>query len=82
MIQKIIRVGNSLGIIIPNEVARKSNLKVGKKVFIDKDPNGSTVLISENANTFKSSVTPDFLKIVNSINKKYGTALRNLAISK
>lgn len=78
MIQKIIKVGNSIGVIIPNEIAKKAGLKVGKKVFVEKDPNGSTVLINEDANVL-SSITPGFLNIVENINKKYGVALKNLA---
>ncbi len=77
--QKIITVGNSLGVIIPKELAKKTGLKSGSKVFVDKDPNGQSIVINKNARAFDSSITPDFLRIVGNINKKYGPALKELA---
>ncbi len=77
--QKVIQVGNSLGIVIPKELAKKSGLKAGSNVYIQKDPNGPSIVINSKSRVFDSSITPDFLRIVSGINKKYGPALKELA---
>lgn len=79
MQQKIVRIGNSIGVIIPKDIAKKSGIKAGSKVYVDKDPNGSSIIINKDATALSSSITPDFLKIVNNVHKKYGPALRRLA---
>ena len=38
MIQKIIRVGNSVAVIIPKKVLEEKRIKVGDKVNISVDP--------------------------------------------
>lgn len=79
MIQKIIKVGNSLGVLIPRELVAQVGLVAGNKVYMEKDPNGTSIVINKNSKVFSSSITPDFLRIVDNINKKYGVALKNLA---
>ncbi len=78
MTQKIIKVGNSLGIVIPKDLALQVGIKAGNEVFVEKDPNGMSIVVNKNK-VFDSSITPDFLKIVGNINKKYGPALSELA---
>lgn len=79
MLQKIIQIGNSIGVVIPKELARQTGVKAGSKIYMEKDHNGSTILISKNQKSFNSSITPDFLRIISNINKKYGPALQELA---
>ena len=79
MIQKIIPIGNSIGILIPREIANKAGLKAGIKVHIENDPTGSSISINKNATLARSSLTPDFARIMAAINKKYGPALKKLA---
>lgn len=79
MQQKIIPIGNSVGVIIPKELIDKIGLQVGSEVFIDKDPHGTSILIHKDKDALKSSLTPGFLKIVNNIHLKYGNALQELA---
>ena len=78
MIQKIIQIGNSIGIIIPKALSGK-NLKPGEKVIIDKDPSSETYTISKNKKTGISSITPHFFAVLDRVNNQYGKALREIA---
>jgi len=78
MIQKIIQIGNSIGIIIPKALSGK-NLKPGEKVIIDKDPSSETYTISKNKKTGILSITPHFFAVLDRVNSQYGKALREIA---
>lgn len=79
MEQKIIQVGNSAAVVIPKQLLTEAGLDVGNKVVVEKDPNGLTIAISRKGATFASSITPEFIAIIERINKKYGPALKKLA---
>lgn len=78
MTQKIVQIGNSLGIIIPKNLMEGLGLKVGEKVFLEKDPYGKTLRISAEENS-TSSITPDFLRIIEKVHKHYSKALLELS---
>ena len=79
MKQKIIQIGNSAGVTIPKEVLKETGLKNGSRVYVEKDPNGETIYITRKERLFTSSITPDFLAVLDKVNKKYGAALKRLA---
>ncbi len=79
MEQKIIQVGNSAAVVIPKKLLNEVGLDIGNKVFLEKDPNGGTIAISKRGAMFTSSITPEFIAIIERINKKYGPALKELA---
>lgn len=78
MNQTVIPIGNSYGIIIPKQLMSQTGIKPGSILTVQKDPNGNTILLSQNGK-IKSSITPDFLHAVDNINKKYGQAFKDLA---
>jgi AbrB family looped-hinge helix DNA binding protein len=80
MTQTVIQVGNSQAVVIPNEIRTKVGLKKGSKIDVELAADGKTVLLSK-AGTKKtsSSITPEFIKILEGVNKRYGPALRKLA---
>lgn len=78
MNQTVIPIGNSYGIIIPKQLMNQTGIKLGSVLTIQKDQNGNTLLLSKNGR-IKSSITPDFLHAVDSVNKKYGKAFKDLA---
>lgn len=78
MIQKIIQIGNSLGVIIPKALSG-NHLKAGEKVVVEKDQASETYTISKNKNTGISSITPYFFGVLDRVNKQYGKALREIA---
>lgn len=78
MDQTVIPIGNSYGIIIPKQLMNQTGIKPGSVLTLQKDPNGNTVLMTQNGK-IKTSITPDFLHSVDSVNKKYGKAFKDLA---
>lgn len=78
MLQSIIKIGNSIGVIIPKALAGKS-LKPGDKVFVEKDSASSTFLIHKNGKRTVSSITPYFLQVLDRVNKQYGKAFGAIA---
>lgn len=78
MMQKIIQIGNSIGVIIPKALSGNS-LKVGEMVSVEKDQVSDTYTISKNKKTGISSMTPHFFAILDRVNNQYGKALREIA---
>lgn len=78
MFQNIIKIGNSIGVIIPKTLAGKS-LKPGDKVFMEKDSASGTFLIHKNGKGTISSITPHFLQVLERVNKQYSKAFEAIA---
>lgn len=78
MQQKVIQIGNSIGIVIPQSLA-SDTLKPGDIVHVDKDPISSTFFINKTKKGISSSITPEFLSWFNKFNKRYRSALSELA---
>jgi len=70
MIQKIIRVGNSVAVTIPKKVIEEKNLKVGQLAEVDIQPVKKTR---------KTTLTPAFLEWVDKYIEKNRPALEELA---
>lgn len=80
MLQKIIQIGNSAGIIIPKSLLNDLHLREGSQVVIEKDDAGKFLVIAnKNIKRKKASLSPRFLKILERVNKQYGQAFRQLA---
>lgn len=73
MIQQTIKVGNSIGVIIPKNVLKENKIKVGDKVQIDVLP------VKPLRKTSKSTVSPELLTWLDGFNKRYKNALQELA---
>ena len=70
MIQKIIRVGNSAAVTIPQSVIKEKRLKVGDNVQIDLEPVKKAQ---------KTTLTPEFIKWVDKYIENNRPALDELA---
>ncbi len=79
MKQKVIQIGNSVGVVIPKKYLRETGLREGSWIYVEKDPNGKTLMISQDQEVFTSSITPEFLKTLKKINQKYRGAFEELA---
>lgn len=80
MKQKIIKIGNSAGVIIPYELREEAGLKLGDSVSVDYMPGGQALSISKKGEGGTSpSITPEFYDWLNKFNKKYKKALTELA---
>ena len=83
MLQKLIQIGNSTGIIIPNSLLNELNLKEGNQVIIEKDESGKFLTVAnKNVIRKKARFSPRFSAILEKVNKQYGQALRQLAEQK
>lgn len=68
MIQKIIRIGNSAGVIIPKSVLKDNNFRIGDKVEIEIFPLGS-----------RYSERLRFIQKIDDIIKKHGPVFEELS---
>lgn len=80
MTQKIIQIGNSTGIIIPKKVLDQLGLKPGNEVTIDQNLSDKSLTIMKKGRKIKqTSITPEFLTLLEKVNKNYSLALKELA---
>lgn len=79
MLQKIIRVGNSLAITIPKDFARQINLRAGEMIAVETDISSKTLLVKPKKEAYKTSLTPEFFDWLSRISTKYEKAIEELA---
>ena len=83
MVQKIIKVGNSLGITLPKDFVRQSGLSAGQTVVTNIDIDTGTLQIQTKTNTvdelLKTSLSPQFVKRVDGFIKRHKPTLEKLA---
>ena len=78
MQQKVVQIGNSIGVIIPQALS-KNTLRPGDIVHVEKAPVGDAFVISKSGEGKTSFITPEFLSWLEAFNKKYKKALTELA---
>lgn len=80
MEQKLVKIGNSIGVIIPQGLLKQIGLKQGSKVLIQSNPDEQTIVINTSDRPKKKhSVSPRFLEALDRVNRRYGEALKVLA---
>ncbi len=72
--QKLTKIGNSVGLIIPKQLLDSLGLDIGKDVFLEQVQDKFVVTTQE-----QSSISPEFLKVAESIGKRYSAAFSELA---
>jgi bifunctional DNA-binding transcriptional regulator/antitoxin component of YhaV-PrlF toxin-antitoxin module len=76
-IQVVFKAGNSSVIALPKDLG----FKPGDKVIVDRGLKIGTAFVSKaGVKQTSYSITPEFLKILDGINKRYGKALNELAL--
>ncbi len=78
MRQKLVRIGNSTGVIIPKVLLDNMKLDAGKYVFLEEDLINNSLLIRKE-NSTKTTFNPKFLKLLEDVNNNYKDALEQLA---
>lgn len=78
MLQKVIRVGNSLGFIIPKPIVNKLKLKAGDKIYSEIDEINHMLIFSKNPNPLKR-MSPDITEWTKKFIYKNRKALEELA---
>lgn len=79
MLQKIIKIGNSLAFTIPKSFIDQTNFKVGDELEVQQDPHNKTLLITSKENANKMKLSPDLFQWIERIEKKYSKAIKELA---
>lgn len=75
MQQTIIRIGNSVGVVIPKSL--RANLRVGSKVVVDRK--GEDIVVKPHRKKVAKGVDPKFLKMVDDFMKDHADVLEQLA---
>ncbi len=79
-IQTVFKAGNSNVVAIPRPISKELGLKKGSKVVIELAADRRSVLLRKvGSKAVASSITPEFLEVLERVNKRYGPALRKLA---
>lgn len=79
MEQTVIQIGNSIGVVIPQVLQKSTSIKVGDKIIVEVEPISKAFIVRKKGSVKLSSITPEFLNIVDRVNKRYGKALQELA---
>jgi len=79
MLQKVIRVGNSLAVTIPKDFASLVKFKAGQKVAVETDMSGRMLLVKPAVDIGKTSLTPEFFTWLEDISSKYEKVIKELA---
>ena len=77
MQQKVIQIGNSAGIVIPQSIRKEVGLKPGSKVTIEKK--GDDIVISPQAKKLAGGVDAKFMKSVDEFMEEHEDVLKELA---
>ncbi len=73
-IQKLTKIGNSVGVILPKALLDSLNLKLGNELYIETVQD--KIILEKEAAT---SISPEFLRIADTIGTKYKQTFKQLA---
>jgi antitoxin component of MazEF toxin-antitoxin module len=77
---KIIQVGNSIAMTIPQDFAKQANFQPGQQVHFDGNPVEESFFVKKiAANPKKTASTPELSEWLEKFNKKYKKGLTELA---
>jgi antitoxin component of MazEF toxin-antitoxin module len=78
--QKVLKIGNSLGTTFPKSFVDRNKIKPGMQIDVS-DSNGSITYSTKipKATKYESVDDAEFLEIIKDVEKKYGKALDDLA---
>lgn len=72
--QKLTKIGNSVGVILPKVLLDSLGLKEGNELYIE-NIKDKIVLKTDNSDY----ISPEFLKVAEGVGKKYKTTFEELA---
>jgi putative addiction module antidote len=75
--QKITKIGNSMGIIIPKEIRNALGIDLNTEFYLKPGADNKTIILDKEKPETK--VDPQFYKLVKSVGKQYHSALKELA---
>ena len=77
MEQKVIQIGNSAGIILPQVIRQQMRVKIGDKITINKT--GDEYILSQSKKKNAKGVNANFVKIVDEFMEEHKDVLEELA---
>ena len=72
--QKLTKIGNSVGIIIPSQILEKLKIGAGTKVFVEQIQDKLLIEKEDSSN-----ISPEFMKVAESLADRYKEAFEELA---
>ncbi len=75
--QKLTKIGNSVGIVIPKDLRKLLGIDVGSELYIEGGADQKTIILNKEKPSTK--VDPQFFELVKKVDKQYENALRELA---
>lgn len=79
MIQKIIKVGNSLAVTISSKFIHDVGYKAGDYVYVEENTQHKMLLIKPKTMIHPSGLTPEFFSWLEEITTKYADVIKELA---
>ncbi len=79
MTQKIIRIGNSGGMLFPSEFLKQSGFSIGDEIAVEFNPETKTFYGKPKELADKTTLTPEFKEWLDDIMVEYEPILRKLA---
>ena len=73
-VQKLTKIGNSVGIIIPSQILEKLKIDVGSQVFVEQVQDKLLIEKEDSGN-----ISPEFMKVAESLADRYNKAFEELA---
>lgn len=77
MLQTMIQIGNSAGIILPKDVREEMGFRIGDKVVVEKKNN--RIILSSAKKKFSTGVNAKFMKMVDDFSTEHQDVLEELA---
>jgi len=75
--QKIMKIGNSMGIIIPKEIRDSLSITLGTELYLELGADKKTIVL--NSEEPDTRVDPQFFELVKRVDEQYSAALRKLS---
>lgn len=75
--QKLTKIGNSVGVILPKELRNTLGIDLGAEVYLETNLDNKTVVL--NSSKPNNKIEPQFFELVKEVDKQYSSALKELA---
>lgn len=77
MEQRVVQIGNSIGVVLPQDIRQTLGLRRGDKVVLNKK--GDNVIISRSKKSLAGGVNDKFMKMVDEFIDEHEDVLQELA---
>lgn len=79
MIQKVMKVGNSLAMTIPREFIKTSGVRAGDEIAVETSPTFPYIFVKPKKEDKRISLTPEFKEWLDTFIAEYRPILKKLA---